>query len=207
MILVSVSILFLIFIINIIPAFMPPTWMLLSFVGFTLHFSNYSLVIFSVFAAVAAVSGRAILALFSDRIIRNRFLSKRTKENIDIIKINIEKRKVFLTSFFLLFAFSPFPSGQLFLAYGLTGLKLRFAVIPFFIGRLASYLFWAFTASEISERLVISDFKSGAFFSLYFILAQIGTLFLVYLFAKVDWKILFEERKIRLLKKEVADNL
>ncbi|MEI6191227.1 MAG: hypothetical protein WCP24_02570 [bacterium] len=90
---------------------MPPTWMLLSFVGFTLHFSNYSLAIFSVFAAVAAVSGRAILALFSDRIIRNKFLSKRTKENIDIIKINIEKRKVFLTGFFLLFAFSPFPSG------------------------------------------------------------------------------------------------
>jgi hypothetical protein len=204
MILTSIGILFLIFIINVIPAFMPPTWMLLSFVGFTFHFSNYSLVIFSVFAAIAAVSGRAILALFSDRIIRNRFLSNRTRENIDIIKINIEKRKVFLSGFFLLFAFSPFPSGQLFLAYGLTGLKLRFATIPFFIGRLVSYLFWAFTASEISERLVVSDFKSGAFFSLYFILAQLGTLFLVYLFAKVDWKILFEERKIRFLKKEAV---
>ncbi len=200
MILFLIGILVLIFIINIIPAFMPPTWMLLSFVGFTFHFDNYILAIVSVLAALAATSGRAVLALFSDKIIRNRFLSKGSRENVGVIKTNIEKRKVFLSGFFLLFSFSPFPSGQLFLAYGLTNLKLRFAVIPFFFGRLCSYLFWSFTASEISQRLVVSDFKSGAFFSTYFVLAQLVTLYLVYLFVKVDWKIFFKEHKIKFIK-------
>jgi len=201
MILVSISILLLIFILNIVPAFMPPTWTLLSFVGLTFHFNNYALALFSIFAAVAATSGRAILALFSDKIIRNKFLNNKTKENIDLIKIYIEKRKIFLFSFFLFFAFSPFPSGQLFLAYGLTDLKLRFAVIPFFIGRLGSYLFWSLTASEISHKLVVSDLKSGAFFSLYFILTQLTTFYLVYLFIKIDWKTVFKEHKIRFIKK------
>lgn len=201
MILISAGILFLIFIMNIVPAFMPPTWTLLSLVGFTFHFSHYSLVVLSILAAVAATSGRAILALFSDKIIRNKFLSEKTRENIGVIKTNIEKRKVFLFSFFLLFAFSPFPSGQLFLAYGLTDLKLRYAVIPFFIGRLVSYVFWSFTASEISHKIVVSNLKSGAFFGVYFILAQLVTLYLVYVFVRIDWRLLFEQHKIRFLKK------
>lgn len=201
MILISTGILLLIFIINTIPAFMPSTWILLSFIGFTFHFSNQTLAILSVFAAVAATSGRAVLATFSDKIIRNKFLSEKTRENIDVLKVNIEKRKLFLSGFFLFFAFSPFPSGQMFLAYGLTDLKLRFAIIPFFIGRLCSYLFWSLTASEISHRLDVSNLKSGSFLSVYFILAQLATLYLVYLFIKIDWKVLFEEHKIRFVKK------
>lgn len=203
MILSSVGILLVIFIINIIPAFMPPTWLLLSFIGFYFHLNNYALILLSILAAVASTSGRTILALFSEKIIRNKFLSEASRKNIDILRQNIEKRKILTSGFFLFFAFSPFPSGQLFLAYGLTDLKLRIATIPFFIGRLASYVFWAISASEISRRVDFTALKSGAYFSTYFILAQIFAIYLIYLFVKIDWKILFEDHKIRFVKKYV----
>ena len=197
----SIIILVLIFVINVIPAFMPPTWMLMSFAGFSFHLSDYGLVILAVLAAVAATSGRIVLALFSKKIIRAKVLSETARQNIDVLKQNIEKRKVFTFGFFLAYAFSPLPSGQLFLAYGLTNLKIRLAAIPFFTGRLVSYLFWAFTASEVSERLDVITFKTGAYFSVYFILAQVAAFYLVYLFIKIDWAVLFNEHKVRFIKK------
>ena len=201
MILTSIGIIILIFLMNIIPAFIPPTWILLSFVGFNFHLSNYSLLILSIFAAIASTSGRVILALISDKMIRNKILSDRARNNIDTLKIEIEKRKALTFGFFLSYAFSPFPSGQLFLAYGLTNLKLRIAAIPFFLGRLVSYTFWALTASKASQIVDVTSFKSGAYFSGFFILAQLSALYLVYLFVRLDWKILFNEHKFKFIKK------
>ncbi len=200
MILASIGILLLIFIINVIPAFMPPTWMLLSFVGFNFDLDVYALIVLSIFAAVASTSGRTILALLSSKLIRNKVLSPRAIANVDFIKHRLENKKVFTFGFFLFFAFSPFPSGPLFLAYGLTGLKLRIAAIPFFIGRATSYMFWALTASGVSEMLDLTSSKSEIFFGLGFILTQALVLYLVYLFIKIDWKALFEEHTIRFVK-------
>ncbi len=200
MILASIGIILLIFIINVIPAFMPPTWMLLSFVGFNFHLSGWALVILSIFAAVASTSGRTILALLSDKLIRNKVLSPRAIANVDFIKHHLENKKVFTFGFFLFFAFSPFPSGPLFLAYGLTGLKLKIAAIPFFIGRVVSYLFWALTASGVSEMLDLTTLKSEIFVGAGFVLTQVLVLYLVYLFIKIDWKALFEEHKVKFVK-------
>lgn len=201
LVLYIIGILVVIFIINVIPAFMPPTWILLSFVGFTFHLGNYSLAILAVFAAVASSGGRAVLAIFSDKILRNKVISEVTRKNMDVLKENIIKRQNLTRGFFLFYAFSPFPSGQLFLAYGLTDLKLKLAIIPFFFGRLCSYLFWVFASSETSKYLDLKSFSSGAFFSIYFILGQIFAFYLVYLVAKIDWKILFEEKKVRFIRK------
>lgn len=200
MLLASIGVILLIFIINVIPAFMPPTWMLLSFVGFNFHLSGYALIILSIFAAVASTSGRTVLALLSSKLIKNKILSTRAITNVDFIKQHLENKKVFTFGFFLLFAFSPFPSGPLFLAYGLTGLKLKIAAIPFFLGRMTSYLFWAFTASGFSEMLDLTTLKSEIFVGAGFILTQVLVLYLVYLFIKIDWKVLFEEHTIRFVK-------
>jgi membrane protein YqaA with SNARE-associated domain len=201
MILASIGVILLIFVINVIPAFMPPTWIFLSFIGFNFHLSNLELAVLAVFAALASSSGRAVLAIFADRILRLKFIRPATRENLEVLKRHVEDKKKLTFAFFLTYAFSPLPSGQLFLAYGLTDLKLIIAIIPFFIGRLSSYLFWVFTSSGLSDYLNISTVQSGAFFSLYFILGQVITLYLVYLFTKIDWQVLFTEKKIRLIKK------
>lgn len=201
LILYIILILLIIFIINVIPAFMPPTWILLSFVGLNFHLGNYTLAILAVLAAVASSGGRAVLAIFSDKILRNKVISEATRKNMDVLKENIIKRQNLTRGFFLFYAFSPFPSGQLFLAYGLTDLKLKLAIIPFFLGRLSSYLFWVFASSETSKYLDLKSFSAGAFFSTYFILGQIFAFYLVYLVAKIDWKVLFEEKKVRFIRK------
>ncbi len=201
MVLTIIGILALIFVINVIPAFMPPTWILLAFAGFNFHLNNYALAVLAVLAAVASSSGRAVLTILSEKILRNKVISEATRRNMDALKENIIKRKNLTRGFFLFYAFSPFPSGQLFLAYGLTDLKLRLAIIPFFLGRMSSYLFWVFTASETSKLVDLTSFKSGAFFSAYFILGQILAFYLVYLVAKIDWNILFNEKKVRFIKR------
>jgi hypothetical protein len=199
-ILASLGVIVLIFIINVIPVFMPPTWALISLISFNFPLTNLSLGLLALSAALASSSGRAVLAIFSEKILRNKFIKPETRKNLDFLKEKVEKKKVLTFGFFLAFAFSPLPSGQLFLAYGLTNLKLYIAIIPFFVGRLVSYLFWAFTASGLSDYLKISALESGTFFSLYFILGQIITLYLVYVFTKIDWQALLEEKKFRFIK-------
>jgi len=135
--------------------------------------------------------------------IRNKILTERAKKNIDILKKQMEKRKSLTFGFFLSYAFSPFPSGQLFLAYGLTELKLQIAAIPFFVGRLTSYLFWALSASEVSKMIDITTLKSGTYFGTFFVLTQIAAFILVYLVVRIDWDILFEKHKFKFIKKVI----
>ena len=142
LILTIIGILVIIFIINVIPAFMPPTWILLAFVGFNFHLNNYALAILAIFAAMASSSGRAVLAILADKILRHRFISQTTRNNMDNLKGHIIKRQNLTRGFFLFYAFSPLPSGQLFLAYGLTDLKLAIAILPFFFGRMVSCLLY-----------------------------------------------------------------
>ena len=179
---------------------MPPTWTVISLIGFNFDLNHYLLIIFSVLAAIASTSGRFVLALFAKRIIRGRFLSERILNSIDFLKKRIEKKENLATTFFLLFSFSPLPSGALFLAYGLTGLKLWIATVPFFVGRLVSYLFWIFSASEVANRVSLTAIESSKYFSVFFILTQIVLIYFVYLFTKIDWEILITKHKFRILK-------
>ena len=64
------------------------------------------------------------------------------RENVDVVKGWLAKRKGMTMGALLAYAFSPFPSNYLFIAYGLTGLRLWLIGVPFFIGRFASYTVW-----------------------------------------------------------------
>jgi membrane protein YqaA with SNARE-associated domain len=140
----------LVFALNVIPAFAPPTWMALAWIGFSHPLGNPFLV--ALIGALAATSGRLVLAKLSRVIIRQRFMSDAMRGNIDVIKEGLERHRTLTFSAFLLYAFGPFPSNYLFIAYGLTSLPLWLVAIPFFIGRCASYSFFVFTASEMSQR-------------------------------------------------------
>ncbi len=193
--------LFLIFlfilIFNLAPAFTPPTWMVLSYLEVTyhVHFLTLALV-----GALAATAGRVILAKLAKTIVRDRFLSPRTIRNLDAVKSEMQEHKRLTIGIFLFYAFSPLPSNQLFLAYGLTGLEMRLIALPFFLGRLASYLFWIVTASQIAKQLAAHTFVNKKFIGSYFLIIQVATLVVVYAFTKIDWKKLFTEKKISWLR-------
>lgn len=188
----------LVFLLNLVPAFAPPTWMVFSFVGFRYPAVNVTLL--AVIGALAATSGRLVLAKSSRGIIRQKFLSAESKQNIDAIREGLRDRRKLTFGVFLFYAFSPLPSNYLFIAYGLTNMQLRLIAVPFFIGRLVSYSFWGHGSSALSRWLSMESDDALPYMSAYFLISQIVLLYLVYLFTRVDWRGLITEGKFRWLR-------
>jgi membrane protein YqaA with SNARE-associated domain len=183
-----------VFVLNVVPMFAPPTWTVLSFIAIRF---NSNIVLLALVGAVAATLGRLALAKLSTVIIRQKFLSEATKSNIDAVRTRLESSKKLTFSILLFYAFSPFPSNHLFIAYGLTALKLRLIAVPFLLGRVVSYSFWAFTASSVAQLLAYESTTTKSFFSYYFIASQLFGLVTIYLFTKIDWPRVFAEKRLR----------
>lgn len=183
-----------IFLLNLIPAFAPPTWLAMSMVGLRHPDANPFLV--ALIAACAATSGRLVLAWFSHVIVHNRWFSAEAKANIEVVRQRIERRRMLTVGVLLLYAFSPLPSSYLFIAYGLTRLPLVWIAAPFFFGRLVSYTAWSIAAQEISRHLDLDETAVGGYLSLYFVLTQLAFILLVYLFAKFDWRTWLTQRRL-----------
>jgi len=192
----AIALLFLVvFGLNIIPAFAPPTWMVFSYIGIRYVTANVALL--AVIGAAAATLGRVILAKMARLLIRQKFMSDRSRSNIDSIHEYLEPRRKLTSGIFLFYAFTPFPSNYLFIAYGLTTMQLRKIAAPFFIGRSISYSFWGLAASSVSRRITLESTDALSYFSIYFVATQILLLSLIYLFTRVDWRALLGEKKLR----------
>ena len=192
-----------VFLLNIIPAFAPPTWMVFSFLGF--RFPSRIDWSFALVGALAAATGRSVLGKLSRTIVRNHWLSEAARENVDSLKLELEKRPTLTFGLFLFYAFTPLPSNFLFIAYGLTTMPLIRLVVPFFIGRFVSYSLWTMSSAAVSRKLELEDTDAMAYFSIYFVLTQFVLLALVYAFTRVDWNLLLRERKWRWLPKSTAN--
>jgi hypothetical protein len=187
-----------VFALNVIPAFAPPTWMALSWVGFS-HPPSAPFIV-ALIAALAATAGRLVLAKLSRVIIRNRFMGAAMRGNIDVVKQQIEQHRALTSGAFLLYAFSPFPSNYLFIAYGLTTLPLHLLGIPFFIGRTASYSFFVFVGIEVSRHFSFEDSAAQSFFGAYFLITQAVLLGVVFVFARIDWRHALAAKRLRWLR-------
>jgi hypothetical protein len=188
-----------VFIFNLVPVFMPPTWAVLAYFEVAYHLPVFLL---ALTGAVAATLGRLLLARLATWFIRDRFLSPKTIKNLDTIKQKLQQHRKISFGIFLFYAFSPFPSNQLFLAYGLTDLDLKLIAVPFFLGRLVSYSFWIYTSSAVQKRALATSLAHGGYFKLYFVLTQILTIVVVYAFTKIDWHKLLTEKKLGWIKKD-----
>jgi hypothetical protein len=194
---ILISAFLIIFLLNLIPILGPPTWTVLSFISFT--YPIPSLFLFVLIALCASTLGRTVLTLSSKHLIRNRFLSKKHRKNMDYLKTHLEKRPHFASAIFFIEAFTPLPSDQLFIAYGLTGLSLRYALVPFVLARIFTYSFWVYAASEVSKSIWAQSLLHLSFLSWSFILAEVLLLFLVYYFVRTDWEHVIMRHKFRIL--------
>ncbi|MDP1712798.1 MAG: hypothetical protein Q8K86_10125 [Candidatus Nanopelagicaceae bacterium] len=132
---------------NMLPAFAPPTWSLLVFFTLRHQMNPVALVLAGV---ASATMGRAVLA-YTFRAIRN-WLPKGYVANMEAAGAQIEKnpRRVFglLTLFFI----SPLSSAQLFEAAGIIKrIALKPLLIAFAGGRLISYSFYVSGASALKD--------------------------------------------------------
>jgi len=139
----------IIFVINIIPALMPPTWAVLSFFYITYPQNIWILIIVGV---TASTCGRFALAKLSGYI-TGKFASKDKRAEFDGIKEKLSGKPLQKFVFTLIYALSPLPSNALFIAFGATKTKLSPVLAGFFVGRVISYLFLVFTTQKVFTSL------------------------------------------------------
>src|SRR5207248_1116082 len=138
------------FVVNVMPAFMPPTWSVVSF--FLIRF-DLPLLPLAIGSAAAATGGRVVLALLS-RKLGPRFMTADMRRNVDALATYLQGHQKSVGLGVLGFAlFSPVPSNQLFIAAGLAHLDLRLVVPAFFVGRAISYTVAAGAAGKATTDL------------------------------------------------------
>ncbi|HTU13006.1 MAG TPA: VTT domain-containing protein [Allosphingosinicella sp.] len=171
----------IVFGINLIPAFGPPTWAVL--VLYVLSTDIHPALLIPV-AALAAASGRLLLAL-AFRLLGNR-LPKKYRDNLTAAREALEKNRKGAILALGLFALSPVPSAQLFEAAGLAGLRLLPFTIAFFLGRTISYSIYVFTAAGLRATSLGDAFRD-ALTSPWGIAMQVAMLIGLVLLARLDW--------------------
>lgn len=167
---------------NLMPAFAPPTWAVL--VLFSLNTELHPIVIVAV-GAVFAGTGRYLLARGTG-LFRNR-ISKKSLANLEAAQSLLTEntsRKVLTIGLFVL---SPLPSAQLFEAAGLMGVRLLPLTLAFFSGRLVTYNFYVFGASELKAH-GIGELITKEFRSVWAILFQVLMITSVVLLTRINWK-------------------
>lgn len=180
---IAVLILFLIvFGINLLPAFGPPTWSIIVFYGFHSDLPTAAIVLIS---AAAAATGRLALA-HGFRYLRGH-LPVRLKDNLEGARDLLEHRRHGVIIAFGLFALSPLPSAQLFEAAGLAGIRLMGFTAAFFTGRLISYSLYAASAKTI-RGTTLGDAFANSLTSPWGIAIQIGMIVLLAVLAQIDWR-------------------
>ena len=169
-----------VFAVNLLPAFGPPTWALLVYFRLDGDLAAVPLVLGG---AVAAASGRLLLA-HASRHLRGRFSARRL-ESLDAARqaLTGNRRRTF--GGLALFALSPVPSAQLFVAAGLLGVPLTGLTCAFFAGRLVSYALYVTGASLAKHSL--NHVLSGGFASPLGIALHVAMLLGVIAVARVDW--------------------
>jgi membrane protein YqaA with SNARE-associated domain len=194
---IAVALFIVVFVLNVLPAFAPPTWTTMSFIGLAIPDNNF--ILLSIVAAIAATSGRIVLAKFSRVLVRRRLLRDEARRNVDAIRMGMERRPALTFSAFLGYALSPLPSNYLFIAYGLTSLPIAFLSLPFFVGRLASYAIWIRTASTVGDWLDVDWFESAPYFVAYYLSSQLLLIPMIYAFTRLDWRALFGDGRLKWL--------
>jgi uncharacterized membrane protein YdjX (TVP38/TMEM64 family) len=180
----------IVFGVNLMPAFGPPTWTIIVLYGLN---SSLPVPIIVILGALAAASGRFALAN-GFRLLAHH-VSQKAKTNLNAAREALERNR---RSGFIglgLFALSPLPSAQLFEAAGLTGVRLLPFTLAFFAGRLVAYAIYAGSAKAV-EGLTLGDTFKETLTSPVGIAIQVAMLAALVVLVKVDWaKLLAKEAR------------
>lgn len=167
---------------NLMPAFAPPTWTILVLFKLNSHIPAIPLIAIGAFAAG---TGRYCLARATG-LARNR-ISQKQRENLEAAAEVLNRKTSHHLIGLLLFALSPIPSAQLFEAAGLIGMRLLPLTLAFFAGRIVSYSGYVAGTATLQER-GLGDVIQNSLKSVWGIALQIALLIGVYLLTKIDWK-------------------
>ncbi len=180
---VDLAVLFaVVFAINLLPAFGPPTWSVIVLYGLN---SNLPLVGIVATGALAAACGRFALA-HGFRAFAG-VLSQKTRRNLAAVRAAFERNQRGGIIALALFAVSPLSSAQLFAAAGLARVPLLAFTAAFFAGRIVSYSIYAGSAQALQHSSLGQAFRDNLS-SPIGIVIQVVMLLALVVFARIDWE-------------------
>ena len=172
----------IVFGINLLPAFAPPTWSIIVLYGLN---SDLPLPAIVGIGALAAATGRYSLAR-GFRVFGHR-LSGKTRRNLAAVRAAFERNKRGGLIALAAFAFSPLSSAQLFAAAGLAAVPLLAFTAAFFAGRLVSYSVYAASAKAL-QHSSLGDSFGEVFSSPLGIAIQVLLLAALVAFTQINWE-------------------
>ena len=175
----------LVFVVNLMPAFGPPTWIVLAFVKIRYDLPAVPLVLAG---AVASAAGRYTLArgahAWRDRLPRER------REGLELLGRRLEAEPATASAMLGVFLISPLPSAQLFVAAGLAEVRLVRLTAAFFAGRLVTYSIYVAGTVVAADRL--GDVLAHDLYSPLGIALQVMMVAGLVALVRIDWPAVFE---------------
>lgn len=169
-----------ILLINIAPAFVPPTWSVLAF--FYLRY-DLNLIFVIGIGVLMATSGRVILYLLS-RYFKKYLLSYSSQKNLESLGAYLNSNRKVTLALILGYAFIPLPSNQLFIAAGFAKANLKLLAGSFAFGRVISYTWTVLLTGTVVNAVPIPAFFYAKETSILFQLAGFAG---IYVLSKVNW--------------------
>lgn len=171
----------IVLLVNILPAFMPPTWAVLA----TFHIARPELPLLPLTIGGAAMSalGRSRLALLSRA--GGRILPERDRRNAEALGALFERHQRLGLAFLFAYCLGPLPSNALFIAAGLGRVRLGVVTVAFFLSRAVADTFWVWGAGRASGSLTktFEDYLT----SWQAIALQLLTIVVVILILRLPW--------------------
>ena len=130
------------FAINLVPAFMPSTWMVLLF--FRIQF-GLPILPLTIGGALFSGLGRMVLARGTNAF--NRSVLRRDGE-MDEVKTYLDQRRNYVGAATFAYCLMPLPTNSLFVAAGVVGVSLRRVMLGFFAGRVIADTFYVWTTDR-----------------------------------------------------------
>ena len=123
------------FIVNVIPAFVPPTWTILSL--YKINNPAISTLALAFFGVLGSIAGRYVMYRYSHFF--GRYVPKKDAENLSYFRKLVGDKGFGLFFGTFLYSLSPLPSNFLFIAFGLSGVNIPLVLLGFALGRFLSY--------------------------------------------------------------------
>lgn len=170
----------LVFVINLVPAFMPSTWMLLSF--FYIKFDP-PLLILTLGGALVSGLGRIVLARGSTWV-KRRFMATK-QADLDELGAFLDERRHYVGATVFLYALSPLPTNNLFIAAGMAEVRMVSVLAGFWSARAIADTLLVWTTDRVFDT--IEDVFAGAWGNWLVMALQLAGLASVVLLYMLPW--------------------
>jgi hypothetical protein len=183
--------LIVLFFVNISPILMPPNWLILS--SFYALDDSMDIVVLAIVGATASTAGRFVLKQLVSKF-KNH--SKNNTSNLAVIGDYLNKKKYGYVISSFVFAVTPLPDNILFVAYGLIKAKSIGMYVGFWFGKLLAF----YVMLTISPAVLIPFTRLFEDRLVGILLADGLGIIAIIVFAAIDWNILLNKKKLKLVK-------